>query len=205
MPFLACGASQLPKFPVSTKPLAQGSGMAGTPLEWGQAEPRQCAWEAVLFIWHPLCSHRKGFVKKEGNGCLLKFIIIIGFCNGCTQLWSLQKTEQPALHFTIHGGMPKSPFFLLSQGIEVAARLKPPKNHPSLPSAAWERFSQCRCCLRFLGKLLSMDRAALWDVKAQPGLSWSVLLAGAGGLGRGPPSPPTPGAMGHCSRLSRAF
>lgn len=68
MPFLACGASQLPKFPVSTKPLAQGSGMAGTPLEWGQAEPWQCAWEAVLFIWHPLCSHRKGFVKKEGNG-----------------------------------------------------------------------------------------------------------------------------------------
>lgn len=35
MPFLACGAAQLPKFPISTKPLVQDSGMAGTLLDWG--------------------------------------------------------------------------------------------------------------------------------------------------------------------------
>lgn len=35
MPLLAHGAAQLLKFPISTKPLVQDSGMAGTLLDWG--------------------------------------------------------------------------------------------------------------------------------------------------------------------------
>lgn len=35
MLFPARGAAYLPKFPVSSKPLVQGSVMAETPLDWG--------------------------------------------------------------------------------------------------------------------------------------------------------------------------
>lgn len=62
-------------------------------------------------------------VKKRGMGNFLLFIIIIGSCNGCTQLWLLRGTEQPALHFTVHRDMLKT-LFLLSRGLKVAARSK---------------------------------------------------------------------------------
>lgn len=84
----------------------------------------------------------------------------------------------------------EDPFFC-PHGIKVAARLKRPANHPSLrpptPLQHGRGSSQCQCRLRFPGKPLSMDRAALWDAKAQPGLS--RYAGGSSGLGRGPPAP----------------
>lgn len=57
-------------------------------------------------------------------GNILKFIIIIGSCNVLTQLWPLRGTHHPALCFPVHRYAEDPFFFLLSQGIKVAARLK---------------------------------------------------------------------------------
>jgi len=67
MQFLAHRAAQLPKFHISTKPVAERLGMAGTLLEWGQAEPWQPCLGSRAVCLAPSPRTSQGLYEKGGE------------------------------------------------------------------------------------------------------------------------------------------